>query len=174
MAAWYISRVGYVLCQQDRVLPLRVLHGRALPDGHVYAVAKTADTLKSKHAVDDPGHISGLRRGTCRVHVHGLCQEPFRWRSRRRPRSTAAARCGTYLLGGAAHAEAHHDLRGRAGDHVDLERLSAARTWCSTERTILTIPIHIQYLKGSYGTVDLGATMALIHAVASSRSSCSI
>ena len=26
----------------------------------------------------------------------------------------------------------------------------------------MTIPIHIQYLKGSYGTVDLGATMALI------------
>ncbi len=25
-----------------------------------------------------------------------------------------------------------------------------------------TIPIHIQYLKGSYGKVDLGATMALI------------
>ena len=25
-----------------------------------------------------------------------------------------------------------------------------------------TIPIHIQYLKGSYGTVDLGATMAVI------------
>ena len=25
-----------------------------------------------------------------------------------------------------------------------------------------TIPIHIQYLKGSYGMVDLGATMALI------------
>ena len=26
----------------------------------------------------------------------------------------------------------------------------------------MTIPIHIQYLKGSYGTVDLGATMAMI------------
>ena len=26
----------------------------------------------------------------------------------------------------------------------------------------MTIPIHIQYLKGSYGAVDLGATMALI------------
>ena len=26
----------------------------------------------------------------------------------------------------------------------------------------MTIPIHIQYLKGSFGTVDLGATMALI------------
>ena len=25
-----------------------------------------------------------------------------------------------------------------------------------------TIPIHVQYLKGSYGTVDLGATMAVI------------
>ena len=24
------------------------------------------------------------------------------------------------------------------------------------------VPIHIQYLKGSYGTVDMGATMALI------------
>lgn len=26
----------------------------------------------------------------------------------------------------------------------------------------MTIPIHIQYLKGSYGTIDMGATMALI------------
>ena len=26
----------------------------------------------------------------------------------------------------------------------------------------MTIPIHVQYLKGSYGVVDLGATMALI------------
>lgn len=26
----------------------------------------------------------------------------------------------------------------------------------------MTIPIHIQYLKGSYGTVDMGATMAII------------
>lgn len=26
----------------------------------------------------------------------------------------------------------------------------------------MTIPIHIQYLKGSYGSVDLGATMAII------------
>ena len=26
----------------------------------------------------------------------------------------------------------------------------------------MTIPIQIQYLKGSYGTVDLGATMAMI------------
>jgi raffinose/stachyose/melibiose transport system permease protein len=26
----------------------------------------------------------------------------------------------------------------------------------------MTIPIHIQYLRGSYGSVDLGATMAVI------------
>ena len=31
------------------------------------------------------------------------------------------------------------------------------------DRTVYrTIPIHIQYLKGSYGSVDMGATMALI------------
>lgn len=31
------------------------------------------------------------------------------------------------------------------------------------DRTVyMTIPIHVQYLKGSYGTVDLGATMAVI------------
>ena len=31
------------------------------------------------------------------------------------------------------------------------------------DRTMyMTIPIHVQYLKGSYGTVDLGATMAVI------------
>ena len=26
----------------------------------------------------------------------------------------------------------------------------------------MTIPIHVQYLKGSYGTIDMGATMAVI------------
>ena len=35
-----------------------------------------------------------------------------------------------------------------------LEKVALNTPW--------TIPIHIQYLKGSYGTVDLGATMALI------------
>ena len=30
------------------------------------------------------------------------------------------------------------------------------------DQTHKTIPIHVQYLKGSYGTVDLGATMAVI------------
>ena len=33
----------------------------------------------------------------------------------------------------------------------------------------MTIPIHVQYLKGSYGTVDLGATMAVIMQKASFR-----
>ena len=30
------------------------------------------------------------------------------------------------------------------------------------KRIYMTIPIHIQYLQGSYGSVDLGAVMALI------------
>ena len=35
--------------------------------------------------------------------------------------------------------------------------------YLTLDRTLYrTIPIHIQYLQGSYGTVDLGATMAII------------
>lgn len=44
---------------------------------------------------------------------------------------------------------------------MGVERLSAALSLLDRTK-YLTIPIHIQYLKGSYGTVDLGATMALI------------
>ena len=29
-------------------------------------------------------------------------------------------------------------------------------------KSYMTIPIHVQYLKGSFGTVDMGATMAII------------
>ena len=42
---------------------------------------------------------------------------------------------------------------------IDIEE-AAAIDGCGPLRT--TIPIHIQYLQGSYGKVDLGATMALI------------
>ena len=34
MAAWYVSRVDSL---PHRVLPVRVLHGRPVPDGHVHA-----------------------------------------------------------------------------------------------------------------------------------------
>lgn len=44
---------------------------------------------------------------------------------------------------------------------MGLERLPF--THLVLDRTeYMTIPIHIQYLKGSYGSVDLGATMAII------------
>ena len=38
--------------------------------------------------------------------------------------------------------------------------MRAAGHWLTTKS--MSIPILVQYLKGSYGTVDLGATMAVI------------
>ena len=48
---------------------------------------------------------------------------------------------------------------------LDFEALFAAlpSPYMVLDRTkYMTIPIHIQYLQGSYGHVDLGAVMALI------------
>ena len=86
-----------------------------------------AGAVKGEHPLDHPRGIPGLRRGPCRVYVHGLCQESAAGdRGGRRHRRL---RPGGHLLpGGAAYAEAHHDLRGRAGDHVGMERLSAAQS----------------------------------------------
>ena len=44
---------------------------------------------------------------------------------------------------------------------MGVERLSAAQPGAG-HQPVPHHPIHIQYLKGSYGTVDMGATMALI------------
>ena len=44
-----------------------------------------------------------------------------------------------------------------AGEQATLDAVEAVRVQLGLDQ-----PIHIQYLKGSYGTVDLGATMALI------------
>ena len=59
--------------QQDRVLPVRILHGGALPDGHVHP-GPDGGPGASEHPLDHPRDIPGLRRGPCRVYVHGLCQ----------------------------------------------------------------------------------------------------
>ncbi len=45
---------------------------------------------------------------------------------------------------------------------MGVERLSAALSGAGSSPSTCTIPIHVQYLKGSYGSVDLGATMAVI------------
>ena len=91
MAAWYISRVEslvskivYYLCVFSMVVPFQMV---------MFTLARTADQAASEHPLDHPGDLPGLRRGPCGVHVHGLCQESCRWRSRRPPPSTAAARC---------------------------------------------------------------------------------
>ena len=124
MAAWYISRVGSLVsksCTTCAYSPWWY----PLPDGHVHP-GPDGGPGASEHPLDHPRGIPGLRRGPCRVYVHGLCQESAAGdRGGRRHRRL---RPGGHLLpGGAAYAEAHHDLRGRAGDHVGMERLSAAQ-----------------------------------------------
>ncbi len=45
---------------------------------------------------------------------------------------------------------------------MDLERLSCFLTWYLDLKSIKTISIVIQYMKGSYGRVDMGAIMAAL------------
>ena len=66
MAAWYIARVGSTL--QDCVLPLRVLHGGALPDGDVHP-AQDCGYAASEHPLDHPHHLSWLWCGPGCVYV---------------------------------------------------------------------------------------------------------
>lgn len=69
-------------------------------------------------------------------------------------------RAGAYFLpGGCADVKAYHDFRGYFMWVWNDYLLPVLVLDINKYRTI---PIHIQYLKGSYGTVDLGATMALI------------
>ena len=72
MAAWYVSPRRELL-QQDRILSLCVLHGRPVPDGHVHALPH-GEPAQSRYPVDDPGHLSRLRRGSRGVHVLRLCK----------------------------------------------------------------------------------------------------
>ena len=155
MAAWYISRVGslvskivYYLCVFSMVVPFQMV---------MYTLARTADRVHLNTPWTIPV-VYLLWRGPCRVYVHGLCQESAAGdRGGRRHRRL---RPGGHLLpGGAAHAEAHHDLRGRAGDHVGMERLSAASLVLDINQ-YRTIPIHIQSPQGQLRHRGHGRTMA--------------
>ena len=124
--------------------------------------SRTAEPAQSRHPVDDPGRLSRLRRGSRGVHVHAALSNPFRWKLRRPPAIDGCGPVRTFFSGGTPHAEADDDLRRRCwrscgcGTTILLPYLVLDRT------EYMTIPIVIQHLKGSYGQVDMGATMALI------------
>ena len=121
MAAWYISRVGslvskivYYLCVFSMVVPFQMV---------MYTLARTADQMHLNTPWTIPVIYLGFGAGLAVFMFTGFVKSlPLEIEE-----AAAIDGCGHLLPGGAAHAEAHHDLRGRAGDHVGLERLSAAQ-----------------------------------------------
>ena len=158
LAAWYISRVNdafskvvYYLCVFSMVVPFQMV---------MFTLAKTANTLH----LDTPWTIPVIYLGF----GAGLAVFMFTGFVKAIPldieEAAAIDGCGplrTYfsvvlpMLRPTMISVGILEIMWIWNDYL-LPYLVLDRT------NYLTIPIHIQYLKGSYGTVDLGATMALI------------
>ena len=158
MAAWYISRVGdfitkvvYYLCIFSMVVPFQMV---------MFTLSTTADTLKLNTPWTIPiiylGFGAGLAVFMFTGFVHGIPLEI--------EEAAAIDGCNplrTYfsvvfpMLKPTMISVGVLEIMWVWNDYL-LPSLVLDRT------KYMTIPIHIQYLKGSYGSVDLGATMALI------------
>ena len=158
MAAWYISRVGsvfskivYFLCVFSMVVPFQMV---------MFTLSRTADTLHLNTPYTIPiiylGFGAGLAVFMFSGFVKGLPLEI--------EEAAAIDGCGplrTYfsvvlpMLKPTLISVGVLEIMWVWNDFL-LPYLVLDRT------KYRTIPIVIQYLKGSYGTVDMGATMALI------------
>ena len=158
MAAWYIARVNsrfcravYYLCVFSMVVPFQMV---------MFTLSKTADTLKLNTPWTIPVVYLGFGAGLAIFMFVGFVKSiPLEIEE-----AAAIDGCGP--------------LRTYFGVVLPMLRptmisvgiLEIMWVWNDYLLPYLvlditkykTIPIHIQYLKGSYGTVDLGATMALI------------
>ena len=173
MAAWYISRVDslicrvvYYLCVFSMVVPFQMV---------MFTLSKTADTVKLPYfdfasggfrlvALNTPWTIPiiylGFGAGLAIFMFVGFVKSiPLEIEE-----AAAIDGCGplrTYfsvvlpMLRPTMISVGILEIMWVWNDYL-LPYLVLDRT------KYMTIPIHIQYLKGSYGTVDLGATMALI------------
>jgi len=158
MAAWYISRVDsivcravYYLCVFSMVVPFQMV---------MFTLSKTADTLN----LDTPWTIPVIYLGF----GAGLAVFMF----------VGFVKSIPLEIEEAASIDGCNPLRTYFNvvlpmmkpTMISVAILEIMWVWNDyllpylvLDRTVyMTIPIHIQYLKGSYGTVDLGATMALI------------
>ena len=146
MAAWYISRVGslvskivYYLCVFSMVVPFQMV---------MYTLARTADQMHLNTPWTIPVMFTGF--------VKSLPLEI----------EEAAAIDGCGPVGTFFRVV----LPMLKPTMISVGVLEIMWVWNDYLLPSLvldinqyrTIPIHIQYLKGSYGTVDMGATMALI------------
>ena len=158
MAAWYIARVNsafcklvYFLCVFSMVVPFQMV---------MYTLSKTADTLRLNTPWTIPIVYLGFGAGLAIFMFVGFVKSiPLEIEE-----AAAIDGCGplrTYFS---------VVLPMLKPTMISVGILEIMWVWNDYLLPVLvldineyrTIPIHIQYLKGSYGTVDLGATMALI------------
>ena len=158
MAAWYISRVDstfcrvvYYLCVFSMVVPFQMV---------MFTLSKTADVLN----LDTPWTIPVIYLGF----GAGLAVFMFVGFVKSIPLEIEEAAA----IDGCSPLRTYFSvvLPMMKPTMISVAILEIMWVWNDyllpylvLDRTkYMTIPIHIQYLKGSYGTVDLGATMALI------------
>lgn len=158
MAAWYIARVDsllcrmiYYLCVFSTVVPFQMV---------MFTLSKTADTLKLNTPFSIPVIYLGFGAGLAVFMFAGFIKSiPLEIEE-----AAAIDGCGAMktffsvvlpMMKPTLISVAILEIMWIWNDYL-LPYLVLDRT------KYMTIPIHIQYLKGSYGTVDLGATMALI------------
>ena len=158
MAAWYIARVGslfsrivYYLCVFSMVVPFQMV---------MFTLAKTADTLKLNTPWTIPIVYLGCGAGLAVFMFTGFVKAlPLEIEE-----AAAIDGCGPMRT---FFRVVFPMLKPTM---ISVGVLEIMWVWNDYLLPYLvldinkyrTIPIHIQYLKGSYGTVDLGATMALI------------
>ena len=158
MAAWYITRVDSMLC---RVIYYLCVFSMVVPFQMVmYTLSKTADSLKLNTPWTIPVVYLGFGAGLAIFMFAGFVKSiPLEIEE-----AAAIDGCGpvrTYFS---------VVLPMLKPTMISVGILELMWVWNDYLLPYLvldineyrTIPIHIQYLKGSYGTVDLGATMALI------------
>ena len=158
MAAWYIARVDskfcrmvYYLCVFSMVVPFQMV---------MFTLSKTADTLKLNTPWTIPIIYLGFGAGLAIFMFVGFVKSiPLEIEE-------AAAIDGCGPVGTFFRVV----LPMLKPTMISVGVLEIMWVWNDYLLPSLvldinqyrTIPIHIQYLKGSYGTVDMGATMALI------------
>ena len=158
MAAWYIARVDSLFC---RIVYYACVFSMVVPFQMVmFTLSKTADTLRLNTPWTIPVIYLGFGAGLAVFMFTGIVKSiPLEIEE-----AAAIDGCGplrTYfsvvlpMLKPTMISVGILEIMWVWNDYL-LPYLVLDRT------KYMTIPIHIQYLKGSYGTVDLGATMALI------------
>lgn len=158
MAAWYIVRVNdkfsklmYLLCAFSMIVPFQMV---------MFTLSNTADKLKLNTPWTIPIIYLGFGAGLAVFMFTGFIKGiPLEIEE-----AAAIDGCGaisTYfrvvfpMLKSILISVGVLEVMWIWNDYL-LPYLVLDRT------EYMTIPIHVQYLKGSYGTVDLGATMAVI------------